>query len=417
MFFGVTGISFALACVASPSWILQTFWPLAIFLDPMGIYLAYEFISWLFGRSTSTIDSSPGDPLLERALSGSLLGLAVGDALGLAGEGLSRKRIAKMFPDLTRYHFLPGRGMCSDDTEHACMTVQAWIACRGTTEELKGRSFASILGWKLRFWLLGLPAGVGLATGRGIIKLLLGWSPQRAGIMSAGNGAAMRAPVLGVLSGADSESLRKFVTASTLLTHRDPRALDGALIVARAAYLSSTLTEISPHATMKLLLSVLLDSNSEIAKQVAAAGESVARGESTMAFAEAIGCAKGVTGYVLHTVPVAIHCWLSHPDNIEAALPAVIACGGDTDTVAAIVGGIIGARVGPEGIPDRWKDTLVEWPRTVSWLTRLAQRAAGAAPNKYFISLPVNIPGLLLRNVLFFVIVLLHGFRRLLPPY
>jgi ADP-ribosylglycohydrolase len=379
--------------------------------------LKYERTSRIFGHSTTTLNLLPDDPRFERALTGSLLGLAVGDALGLAGEGLSRRRIAKMYPDLTRYHFLPGRGMCSDDTEHACMTVQAWLRCGGIAEGRFRKSFASILGWKLRFWLLGLPAGVGLATGRAIIKLWLGWPPHRSGIMSAGNGAAMRAPVLGVLCGADRESLCKFVTASTLLTHRDQRALDGALLVAHAAHLSSTLTDLSPQTTVALLLTIVSDKNSELAKQIVATGESVASGESTMAFAEAIGCAKGVTGYVLHTVPVAIHCWLSHPDDIEAALPSVIACGGDTDTVAAIVGGIIGARVGPEGIPDHWKNGLIEWPRSISWITSLAQRAARAEANKNFRFLPLNIPGLMLRNLVFFVIVLLHGFRRLIPPY
>jgi ADP-ribosylglycohydrolase len=379
--------------------------------------LKYERTSWIFDRSTSSLNHLPGDPRLEKAPTGCLLGLAIGDALGLAGEGLSRRRIGKMYPDLTRYHFLPGRGMCSDDTEHACMTVQAWIECGGIAEGRFSKSFASILGWKLRFWLLGLPAGVGLATGRAIIKLWLGWSPHRSGIMSAGNGAAMRAPVLGVLCGTDRENLCKFVTASTLLTHRDMRALDGALIVAYAAHLSSKLADLSPQTTVALLLTIMSDKNSEIAKQVIAAGESVARSESTMAFAEAIGCANEVTGYVLHTVPIAIHCWLSHPDDIAAALPAVIACGGDTDTVAAIVGGIIGARVGPEGIPEHWKTGLIEWPRSISWITCLAQRAARAEANKNFRPLPLNIPGLLLRNLVFFVIVLLHGFRRLLPPY
>lgn len=356
-------------------------------------------------------------PALEKALAGSLLGLAVGDALGLASEGMSPMRIAKMFPDLSQYHFIGRKGMCSDDTEHACMTVQAWLACGGKVDGHLMQSFASILGWKLRFWLLALPAGVGLATGRAIFKLWLGWPPHRAGIVSAGNGAAMRAPVLGVLCGKDTNALRQFVAASTLLTHRDPRALDGAWVVAQAAYLSATLPRITPAETLPLLLSILGSEDSEVARQVAAAAESVMRGESTAQFAASIGCAKGVTGYVMHTVPVAIHCWLSHPEAIDAALPSVIACGGDTDTVAAIVGGIVGARCGVEGIPAHWKSGLIEWPRTVDWMVRLARRAAQAQANHHYQPLALNIPGVLVRNVVFFVIVMLHGFRRLLPPY
>jgi len=50
----------------------------------------------------------------------------------------------------------------------------------------------------------------------------------------------------------------------------------------------------------------------------------------------------------------------------------VICCGGDADTTAAIVGGIIGSGVGKKGIPSEWVDGLWEWPRTVGWMQRLA---------------------------------------------
>ncbi len=57
---------------------------------------------------------------LPEAATGCLLGTAVGDALGLAAEGLSRKRQQAIFPELDSYHFFFGKGFCSDDTEHAC---------------------------------------------------------------------------------------------------------------------------------------------------------------------------------------------------------------------------------------------------------------------------------------------------------
>ena len=60
----------------------------------------------------------------ERAVTGCLLGTAVGDALGLACEGLSKARQRRLYPDLAGYHFLFGRGMTSDDTEHTCMLAR-----------------------------------------------------------------------------------------------------------------------------------------------------------------------------------------------------------------------------------------------------------------------------------------------------
>jgi hypothetical protein len=94
--------------------------------------------------------------------------------------------------------------------------------------------------------------------------------------------------------------------------------------------------------------------------------DSVARGEDAPAFAARIGCGKGVAGYVYQTVPAALHVWLAHQNDYRAAIVSVIRLGGDTDTTAAM---------------------------------------------------PLNPLKLLARNLVFMLIVLAHGFRRLLPPY
>src|SRR6185312_926598 len=126
-------------------------------------------------------------------LTGALLGTAVGDALGLPREGLSRRRARRLFGDSPIEHrFLLGRGMVSDDTEHACMTAQALLAAPDDPAR-----FARSLAWRLRGWLAAMPAAVGWGTLRAIVKLWLGFSPARSGVVSAGNGAAMRAPFLG----------------------------------------------------------------------------------------------------------------------------------------------------------------------------------------------------------------------------
>jgi hypothetical protein len=62
---------------------------------------------------------------------------------------------------------------------------------------------------------------------------------------------------------------------------------------------------------------------------------------------------------------VALHAWLSNQENFRDAVVAVVQCGGDTDTTAAIVGGIVGCHVGKIGIPEEWLRNLLEWPRTV----------------------------------------------------
>src|SRR5215468_2973121 len=164
------------------------------------------------------------------SLIGSLLGCAVGDALGLPYEGVSRRRGIRLLGPPDRHRFLLGRGMVSDDTEHSAMVLQALCAAPRDPDAFV-RSFASHLRW----WLLGLPAGIGLATLRATVSLWLGFGPQRSGVFSAGNGAAMRSPVLGAAID-DLALLRRYVEASTRTTHTDPKALHGAFAVALAAW-------------------------------------------------------------------------------------------------------------------------------------------------------------------------------------
>ena len=59
---------------------------------------------------------------------GMLLGTAVGDAVGLPAEGISRSRARKMFKGPWRHRLIMNRGMISDDTEHALFTAQALLA-------------------------------------------------------------------------------------------------------------------------------------------------------------------------------------------------------------------------------------------------------------------------------------------------
>ena len=107
-------------------------------------------------------------------LAGTLLGMALGDAIGLPREGLTLARAARRFGAVRGHALLLGRGMVSDDTEHACMTAQALLTASARPPDHAARVFAGALARRLRFWLLGLPAGVGLATGRAILKLWLG---------------------------------------------------------------------------------------------------------------------------------------------------------------------------------------------------------------------------------------------------
>lgn len=361
---------------------------------------------------------------LEDSMVGCLLGTEVGDAAGLACEGYPKRRQRAVFGEITGPRLLFGRGMMSDDTEHTCMTAQALIVSGGDAA-----MFTRSLARQLRVWLMLLPAGTGLATLKACCRLWLGFGPERSGVYSAGNGPAMRAAIIGVCHGGDMGKLRDIVRASTRITHTDPKAEWGALAIALAAHAARTQPDIAPAEFCRMLNDALRDVSieasvslspeaRELISLIEQAAESAQAGQSAQQFAARIGLEWGISGYVYHTVPVALQAWLCHRSDLRAAVLDVVHCGGDTDSTAAIVGGIIGAGGGRNAVPHDWLDALWEWPRSVAWMEQLGRRLAQVcAEGKEQRALPLSVSGLLARNMFFLALVLLHGFRRLLPPY
>lgn len=349
---------------------------------------------------------------------GCLLGTAVGDALGLPYEGLTPARAARLFPDMTRHHLVLGRGMISDDTELTALVARALVDSRGDVDAFRRR-----LAGSMRWWLLALPAGVGFATLRSILKLWLGVPPERSGVVSAGNGPAMRSAILGVAFGHDGARLRTIVRASTEITHADPRAFYAALGVAIAAIdVVRAGAGGTSHGTEYLrALERLMpeDAAREFRALAAHALRSAQDGEPLREFAAAIGSHRGISGFCYHTVPCVLQAWFSHGDDLAVGLPEILAAGGDTDTAGAIFGAIVGARSSSSGIPAAWLDGIVEWPCTIAWLERLGETVAISldADEPAIRSPRLFWPAIVVRNLFFLCIVLLHGLRRLLPPY
>ena len=127
-------------------------------------------------------------------------------------------------------------------------------------------------------------------------------------------------------------------------------------MVAFAAHAAAT----NDRASFDAALLHLPSEASELCGLVEKARQSAERGETTDSFARSIGVgAKGVSGYVYQTVPAALHAAWRFPYDLRAALHAAYLCGGDTDTVGAIVGGIVGAGRGPSQSTAGFGDGLV----------------------------------------------------------
>ena len=334
----------------------------------------------------------------------------MGDAIGLPFEGMPPLRIRKFgIPPLT-HRLLFGHGMISDDTEHACMVAQALIASQADPER-----FASHLAWRMRWWVAALPASIGMGTLRAMIKLWLGFNASLSGVFTAGNAPLMRSAIIGVVAGDDIERMRQLVCISTYITHTDAKAEKAAFIVAWAAWRASRSTPITAKQLPKDLLE-LIDADDELRTLIDEAVNSAMRNETAMDFCQRTGMQKGVSGYCYTTLKVVLQVSLRHPNDFQQAMTEIVLCGGDTDTVAAIAGSIIGAGTGPDGIPAQWINPINEWPRSIGWIRQLGNHLAQIQHQRSRAPMVIY-PFALIRNLLFMLLVLAHGFRRMLPPY
>lgn len=355
---------------------------------------------------------------------GFLLGMAVGDALGLPREGIRPGRARRMYGSAPlRHRLVFGRGMVSDDTEHLRMA-----ACALLQQPTDVGQFAKSLEWQLKWWLAALPAGTGMATARSILKLWAGWPADLSGVYSAGNGPAMRAGVIGLCMSRDEDRWRDYVRTSTRITHTDPCAEIGAVLIALAA--RETIRRnglVDPIEFLTLCRQEPL--TDEWQNALSLVEQSVIVQESADEFAARIQCERGISGYIIHTVAAVLFCWLRWPGEFRRPLEEVIMLGGDADTTGALLGGLAGASCGAAAIPTEWISRLIEWPYSVSWMRtvlspQLQQRFGPEIPRPVPPSRvalpypqPFNALFVLTRNLGFLGIVLTHGIRRLLPPY
>ncbi len=347
----------------------------------------------------------------KNSISGIILGTAVGDSLGLPFEGLSKKTVAKIITSRLRQCFFFGRGMVSDDTDLVVLTGQAF----GDTTSPEG--FLRCLAWRYRIWVLFLPAGIGAASLRSGLKLLIGYSPFSSGVFSAGNAPALRSAILGALFYDQPELRSEYVRLSTRMTHTDPKALTGALATSNVfAFAVKNIVESNtqerPGITELAAIMLATDEHDEQwNKIVTLFADSVEKGLSASEYAKELGCEKGITGFIFNTVSVAIYSWYVNYDHPDKTIQDVIFCGGDTDTTAAIAGALAGCcHYGKGDFLSQWLEKINDFPCSVPYLKRLAIFLSGQGirpPVFHWWFLPF-------RNLFFLCVVMLHVLLRVL---
>lgn len=348
--------------------------------------------------------------LLFHLFRGCLVGTAVGDSLGLPAEALSPGTIRRRWKGRWNQGFFFKYGMVSDDTEHTVMLCRALMKYPHDVKAFQ-KEFAGSLRW----WLAGGPPGIGLATLKSIIRLWAGISPQKSGVYSAGNGPAMRIAAVGIFFADDPEKLRQYVRAATRLTHCDPKALTGAMAIAlTSAHMARFAMgkEETPFPLIQDLGAIDRD-DAEWQRLMGALQSSMEKNDSLQEFAHSLGLAKGISGYMYHTVPVCLYAFFRHAGDFKRGLEALLNLGGDTDTTGAIYSALAGMN---GNIPESWSSHIKDFPLSIAflekhalWLARAAGSGEPVIPSRFpWYSIPF-------RNAFFFFVVLAHCFRRIIP--
>ncbi|KAM7211869.1 ADP-ribosyl glycohydrolase [Rhypophila decipiens] len=340
--------------------------------------------------------SQPQPPTRQERILGALLGVHAGDSLGAtlefeAWEDIQRKHPAGIRDIVGGGHFGWPAGHATDDTD---LTRAVLLAYRDV-HRIKRLTAASptptvpdvvkLAGNYMLDWYDGkwpgrtrgeTPRDIGAATAKGLRKYRHTADVRNAGSGegSAGNGSLMRCiptalfgPDESTLSPSD-ESESKAISA---ITHDDylctiscaaynaiVRALiDGKPVVEACQSGIKTAAILPPEAGIKLTRACSKVQNAiEAGMSLVKLDELANKGPKEAANARKVLPFKAA-GYVLESLTVAIAA-LVDPRALEEVVVDVARIGKDTDSNAAIAGGLLGARDGVEAIPPRWREKL-----------------------------------------------------------
>ena len=300
-------------------------------------------------------------PPLEDRFAGSLIGQALGDALGFVVEGHPPARCRRYVDEVLEagrageggrapYPF----GQYTDDTQLARELLESYVACKGFDPADYARRIAAIFAE-------GRIVGRGRTTEAAALRLAQGVSWDQAGTPApaAGNGSAMRAGPVGLMSFDDPDGLIRAARDQGRITHADPRCSAGAVAIAGAVALALGGGPVEParflgqlagwtravEGSLASCLGRLVDwtrlAPEDAQPLISAAGSEPGYSDRW----------EGISPFVTASVLWSLYAFLKSPGDYWQTISTAIAVGGDVDTTAAMAGAVSGAYNGLAAVP------------------------------------------------------------------
>lgn len=303
---------------------------------------------------TDHSERAPQPWVFRDRLAGSLVGLLVGDALGVPYEFNPPDRIPAPElieftppPRFPRAHRGVPPGTWSDDGAQALVLLDTLLGqgCVDLAHLGKG-----LLRWESEGFCAvdGRVFDIGIQTSRALARLRAGIDPAASGPggeRDNGNGSLMRVLPLALWHRGSDAELAADAASQSLPTHAHPRSMAACALY--CLYVRAVLADaakpwdVAATGLQAVASSSGLFPDDEVARLLDPNNAERIAG----------------SGYVVDTLWSARHAFEGSKD-FEDCLRRAIALGNDTDTVAAVAGGLAGAHYGLVGIPERWKSGL-----------------------------------------------------------
>ena len=311
------------------------------------------------------------DPRFSRAY-GALAGLALGDALGMPTQAMSPEQIRAVYGRITglvdgdaSQPYAPGMpaGSVTDDTEQALLVASLLVRGRGSSSgrvALDAGEFAhALLAWEDSMIERGSLDLLGPSTKAALERVRAGEDPLSVGGAGTTNGAAMRVTPIGIaMSTEDPQAFADAVWSSCQVTHATRQGFQSAALVAAAVSMGIDTPRSAASDMTALLWKAVsyVDSlpergawtpDPDVVAATRRAMQLVANPASSSL--ECLVEQVGTSVASAQAIPMAF-ALLARDPSPQALLDAAN-LGGDTDTIGAIAGAILGAALGVEVLP------------------------------------------------------------------